>query len=191
MVDSFGFPRSRISIEELVALFGERLTRRLILHCAGRRVPTRGQYLRTVRRMMVVDDWLNRGYTRRNLAAKYEFVPAVREATDHSVPQPPTSTGSPPCRLMRYERRSLPGGGPPPSRSRLALASCAGCSRPGSIGCRGVVTFCLACRSRCLCPSMISLSFCHRQSIACSTTSVLEDHCETCSAFQVSIASAA
>ena len=73
MVDSFGFPRSRISIEELVALFGERLTRRLILHCAGRRVPTRGQYLRTVRRMMVVDDWLNRGYTQRDLAAKYEL----------------------------------------------------------------------------------------------------------------------
>jgi len=112
MVDSFGFPRSRISIEELVALFGERLTRRLILHCAGRRVPTRGQYLRTVRRMMVVDDWLNRGYTRRNLAAKYEFVPAVREATDHSVPQPPTSTGSPPCRLMRYERRHCQAVGP-------------------------------------------------------------------------------
>ncbi len=69
----YALPRSRIPIEELVALFGERLTKRLIFHCAGRRVPTKEQYLKALRRMMVVHDWLNRGYTQRDLAAKYEL----------------------------------------------------------------------------------------------------------------------
>ena len=46
-------PRSRITVEELVALFGERLTKRLIFHCAGRRVPTCEQYLKAMRRRMV------------------------------------------------------------------------------------------------------------------------------------------
>jgi len=68
-------PCSRISVEELVVLVSERLTKRLIFHCAGRRIPTREQYLKAVRRMMVVDEWLNRGYTQRDLAAKYELSP--------------------------------------------------------------------------------------------------------------------
>jgi Mor family transcriptional regulator len=42
-------------------------------HCAGRRKRTREQYLKAVRRVMVVDDWLNRGYSQRDLAAKYEL----------------------------------------------------------------------------------------------------------------------
>ncbi|TMB15725.1 MAG: hypothetical protein E6J59_19775 [Deltaproteobacteria bacterium] len=72
-------PRSRITVEELVALFGERLTKRLIFHCAGRRVPTCEQYLKAMRRRMVIHDWLNRGYTQRDLATKYELsVPYVK-----------------------------------------------------------------------------------------------------------------
>jgi Mor family transcriptional regulator len=73
VMDSSRLPRSRIAVEELIALFGERVTKRLILHCAGRRVPSREQYLKAIRRMMVVDDWLNRGYSQRDLAAKYEL----------------------------------------------------------------------------------------------------------------------
>ena len=72
-MDDPPLPRSRISVEELTAFFGERLTKRLILLCAGRRVPTRERYLKAVRRTMVVDDWLNRGYGQRDLAAKYEL----------------------------------------------------------------------------------------------------------------------
>src|SRR5438876_11932734 len=32
-----------------------------------------GQYLQTIRRMMVVHDWLHRGYSQHDLAAKYEL----------------------------------------------------------------------------------------------------------------------
>jgi hypothetical protein len=38
--------KHRVCVEELLALFGERVRRRLISHCGGRRVPTSGQYLR-------------------------------------------------------------------------------------------------------------------------------------------------
>ena len=84
-MDGSSPPRSRIAIEEMVALFGERVTRRLIFHCSGRRVPTRDQYRKALRRLMVVDDWLNRGYTQRDLAAKYELsVPYVKRlVTQH------------------------------------------------------------------------------------------------------------
>ncbi|HLY36852.1 MAG TPA: hypothetical protein VKU61_02375 [Candidatus Binatia bacterium] len=84
-MNTLPLPRSRIAVEELVALFGERLTKRLIFLCAGRRVPTREQYLKTIRRMMVVHDWLNRGYSQRDVAAKYELsLPYVkRPITQH------------------------------------------------------------------------------------------------------------
>ena len=66
-------PTDRARVEELVALFGEAAATRLIRHFAGRRVPTYDQYLRAVRRSMVVQDWLHRGYSEPDLAAKYRL----------------------------------------------------------------------------------------------------------------------
>jgi Mor family transcriptional regulator len=72
-MDSGSTGKTRIAVGELLLLFGEQTTRRLILHCTGRRVPTNHQYLQAVRRMMVVQDWLHQGYSQRDLAAKYEL----------------------------------------------------------------------------------------------------------------------
>ena len=63
----------RIRVEELLALFGTQTTKRLIFHGGGRRLPTKEQYLKALRRVMVVYDWLHGGYTQRDLAAKYEL----------------------------------------------------------------------------------------------------------------------
>lgn len=65
--------RSRVRVEELLAIFGEKTTIRLIRHCAGRRIPTNREYLKAARRIMVVQDWLHRGYSQPDLAAKYEL----------------------------------------------------------------------------------------------------------------------
>jgi Mor family transcriptional regulator len=78
----------RIRVEELVALFGERMTTRLIRHCGGRRIPRYEQYLRVVRQRLVVYDWLNRGYSQRDLAAKYELsLPYVKRLVARQLRQ--------------------------------------------------------------------------------------------------------
>ena len=80
--------KTRVHVEELLVLFGERATKRLIFHCAGRRVPTAEQYDRAVRRMLIVRDWLNRGYTQRDLAAKYELsLPYVKRLITRHLKQ--------------------------------------------------------------------------------------------------------
>lgn len=68
--------RIRVRVEELVALFGERTTTRLIRHCGGRRVPRSDQYLRVLRQKLVVYDWLHQGYSQADLAAKYQLSPS-------------------------------------------------------------------------------------------------------------------
>jgi hypothetical protein len=69
----------RVRVEELLAIFGDRTTKRLILHCADCRVPTNHQCQQGIRRMMVVHDWLHCGYSQPDIAAKYELsLPYVR-----------------------------------------------------------------------------------------------------------------
>jgi hypothetical protein len=70
------FSQHRVRVEELVALLGEQATTTLIRHCGGRRVPSPAQYLQALRRRLVVDDWLNHGFSRRDLAAKYGVAPS-------------------------------------------------------------------------------------------------------------------
>jgi len=63
--------RTRLRVEELILLFGEGATTRLIRHCGGKRVPSFDQYLRTLRRRAIVAAWLNRGYSKPDVARKY------------------------------------------------------------------------------------------------------------------------
>jgi Mor family transcriptional regulator len=70
-MNSLGTGKTRIRVEELLVLFGEQVTKRLIFHGGGRRIPSAEQYQRVLRRLAVVHDWLNRGYSQPDLALKY------------------------------------------------------------------------------------------------------------------------
>lgn len=66
-----GTRRPPVRAEELLALFGATIARRLIRHCDGRRIPSYRQYLSAVRRMLIVSDWQQCGFRMPELAAKY------------------------------------------------------------------------------------------------------------------------
>jgi Mor family transcriptional regulator len=73
-------PRTRIKVETLVSLLGVNATFTLCLFGGGRRVPRPEQFQRWQRRVLLFDDWLNRGYSPATLAAKYRLsIPAVKK----------------------------------------------------------------------------------------------------------------
>jgi hypothetical protein len=73
-------PRSRLRVETLVSLLGVKATATLCLFGGGRRVPRPEQFQRWQRRVLLFDDWLNRGYRPGTLAAKYRLpIPAVKK----------------------------------------------------------------------------------------------------------------
>src|SRR5262245_3853107 len=65
--------RMRIQIEELVAFFDVDQVALLCDFAGGRRIPKREQFEAWKRRVLLLSDWLNRGYGVRDLAAKYQL----------------------------------------------------------------------------------------------------------------------
>ena len=63
--------RTRISVEQLVAFLDVDQVALLCDFAGGRRIPKREQFEAWKRRVLLLGDWLNRGYGVRDLAAKY------------------------------------------------------------------------------------------------------------------------
>jgi hypothetical protein len=62
-------------VETLIALLGAEVC----YFGGGRRVPSYAQYLAWQRRLLLVHDWLHKGYSQRALAAKYGLsLPVVK-----------------------------------------------------------------------------------------------------------------
>jgi hypothetical protein len=73
-------PRSRLRVETLIALLGPEDTATLCQFGGGRRVPSYAQFRAWQRRLLLLNDWLNHGYTHRALAAKYGLsIPVVKK----------------------------------------------------------------------------------------------------------------
>jgi|SRR6266404_5370540 len=74
-------PHARLRVDTLVALIGVEATANLCHLLGGHRVPRRDQYRTWEQRVRLLHDWLQGGYTQRDLAAKYSLSPAVVKRT--------------------------------------------------------------------------------------------------------------
>ena len=74
-------PHSQLSVETLAALIGVKATANLCYLTGGHRVPLYDQYRAWQRKVLIVNDWLNHGYSQPALAAKYGVTPAVVKKT--------------------------------------------------------------------------------------------------------------
>ncbi len=63
--------RTRIQVEQLVAFLDVSQVALLCDFAGGRRIPKREQFEAWKRRVLLLGDWLHRGYGVRGLAAKY------------------------------------------------------------------------------------------------------------------------
>jgi hypothetical protein len=64
-------PHARLRVETLVSLIGIQATTNLCCLLGGHRVPRRDQFRTWEQRVRLLHDWLQGGYTQRDLAAKY------------------------------------------------------------------------------------------------------------------------
>jgi Mor family transcriptional regulator len=65
--------RTRIQVEQLVAFLPVEQVALLCDFAGGRRIPTPEQFEAWKRRVLLVNDWLNGGYSIWDLAAKYQL----------------------------------------------------------------------------------------------------------------------
>ena len=65
--------RTRIRVEELVAFLGVDQVALLCSLASGRGIPTPEQFEAWKRGVLPVNDWVNRGYSVRDLGAKYQL----------------------------------------------------------------------------------------------------------------------
>jgi hypothetical protein len=65
--------RTRIKVEELVAFLDVDQVALLCDFAGGGRIPKPEQFQAWKRRVLLVNDWLNAGYSARDLAAKYQL----------------------------------------------------------------------------------------------------------------------